>query len=179
MTYTIPKTWAAGAILTASEMNTYVRDNTLALVDANPLIIPSARVYNDANISIPHNVATALTFNSERWDTDTIHSTTTNTGRLTCQTVGLYFISGHVQFPAGSNVASIQIRLNGTTYIARNNDPQTSSSAREFSVSTCYSLAAGNYVELLAYQNSGGALNVLYAGNYSPEFGMTYLGKVA
>ena len=33
MTYTIPKTWAAGAILTASEMNTYVRDNTLYLKD--------------------------------------------------------------------------------------------------------------------------------------------------
>lgn len=142
-------------------------------------IIPACRVYNNAAISIPNNTVTALTFNSERWDTDDFHSTVTNTSRLTVPVAGLYYIHGHIQIAAGANVASVQIRLNGATYITRHSDPQSSTAAREMSVSTCYSLAASDYVELVVFQNSGGALNVNAVGNHSPEFGMTYLGKVS
>jgi hypothetical protein len=42
-----------------------------------------------------------------------------------------------------------------------------------------YSLSVSDYLEAVVYQNSGGALNVNSAGNYSPEFGMTYLGKAS
>ena len=53
-----------------------------------------ARVYNDANISIPDNTETAVTFNTEEWDTDTIHDPSTNPERLTAKTAGKYL--GHV-----------------------------------------------------------------------------------
>ena len=43
-------------------------------------------------------------------------------------------------------------------------------------VTTIYQLTAGDYVEVRAYQNSGGALNVNSTANYSPEFWMVRLG---
>jgi hypothetical protein len=151
-------------------------DTDLALL-LNP---PTCRAYNDAAISIPNNIVTAVTFNSERWDTDAIHSTDTNTSRLTCKTAGLYQISGHIQFASNSTgIRSILIRLNGTTYIASQAGHQSSAAVAEFSVNTCYNLDVDDYVELVVYHNRGSALNVNSVANYTPEFGMTFLGKVA
>lgn len=142
-------------------------------------IIPSCRVYNNANISVPNATNTALTYNSEWWDTDSIHSTTTNTGRLTCVTAGIYHIYGHVVWGANSTgERKIDIRVNGTTWIASVR-LTAGGSNNWMSIDTEYSLAATNYVELIAYQTSGAALIIARAANYSPEFGMTYLGKAA
>ena len=43
---------------------------------------------------------------------------------------------------------------------------------------TLYELAVNDYVELVVYQSSGGALNVVSSGNHSPEFMMVYQGRV-
>ena len=177
MAWTPPKTFVALEVLTASELNTYVRDNALFL--STP---PSARVYNDADIGISHNTLTALTFNSERWDTDEIHSTVSNTGRLTCKTAGLHGIYGHIRFaPNVSGSRIISIRLNGTDVIAHQRVSAIPASGDETSISiyTEYVLAVNDYVELLVFHNSGTTLSVTYTAKYSPEFGMTYLGKVS
>src|SRR5512139_267514 len=77
------------------------------------------RVYNNAAINIANDTVTALTFNSERFDTNGIHSTALNTGRLTCQTAGTYVITAHAAFAANAtNRRQITIRLNGATIIA-------------------------------------------------------------
>ena len=49
-----------------------------------------ARVYNTGNLTITNATETALTYNSEHFDTDTIHDTGSNTSRLTCKTAGKY-----------------------------------------------------------------------------------------
>ena len=51
-----------------------------------------ARVHNSANISVSDSTWTSMTFDSERYDTDSIHSTASNTSRLTCVTAGKYLI---------------------------------------------------------------------------------------
>ena len=187
MAWSTPKTWAVGDILTASDMNTYVRDNTNFLNTP-----PSCRAYNNADISIATSASTVLTFNSERWDNDTIHSTVTNTGRLTCRTAGLYHIHGNIAWQSSTDsVASstdsetelraMNIRLDGTTTIAAISQPPVVSGTLEtrMSINTIYSLAVDNYLELLVTQNSGAALNIVYNTQFSPEFGMTYLGKAS
>ncbi|KKK93004.1 hypothetical protein LCGC14_2697240 [marine sediment metagenome] len=141
-----------------------------------------ARVYNSANISIPNSTVIALTFDSERYDTDTIHDPATNPSRLTCKTAGKYIISGCIAFAANNNgsLRQISIRVNGTTTLATQrlisatNDVGTIEWMQE--VSTIYELAIDEYVELTAYQDSTVALNVLAAGNYSPEFMMSRIG---
>jgi hypothetical protein len=155
-------------------------DGAVTAAKLATFITPSARVYNNTAIPIPHNTTTELPFNSKRWDNNSIHSTTTNNRRLTCRTAGLYSINGHVQFASnatGSRVASIL--LNGTHVIANMRVPAVSDGATVLTVSTVWSLAVGNYVELRVYQTSGGNLDVLVTASYSPEFGMTYLGKVS
>ena len=130
-----------------------------------------ARVYNSANISIPHNTNTILTFDSERWDTDTIHDTTTNTSRLTCKTAGKYIISAGVEFSADTaQQRQVKILLNGTTVIAYHSNDTSNVPTPRFAISTPYNLAVNDYVEVQVYQNSGSALNVVAASAYSPEF---------
>lgn len=135
--------------------------------------MPSCRVYNNANISINDATLTALTFNTERFDNDTMHSTSSNTGRITFTTAGRYYVAACVQFAvnATGNVRRVAIRLNGATIIAdKTVTPVGGSNATIVPISTSYDFAAADYVEVLVYQDSGGALNVEAAGNISPEF---------
>jgi hypothetical protein len=132
-----------------------------------------ARVYNDANISINNDTTTTLTYNSERFDDDTIHSTASNTGRLTCVHAGTYLITANVCFAANATgCRMVLFLLNGATEIARHRVSAASAGATVLSLTTTYKLAATDYVQCRGYQNSGGALNVEYQANYSPTFGM-------
>lgn len=135
-----------------------------------------ARVYNNANITISTASDTALTFNSERYDADTIHDTGSNTSRLTCKTAGKYIIVGHVEFASNATGArQVFIRLNGTTDIGRQAYLSPGSATR-FCITTIYDLALNDYIELVVWQNSGGNLDVVAAGNRSPEFSMQRIG---
>lgn len=140
-----------------------------------------ARVYNDANVSVANaGAGTALTFNTERWDTGNFHSTSSNTSRLTAPTAGLYSIGGCVRFAASSaGTRAVALRLNGSTVIDDVFIDVDSAIAHTIKVGTEYQLAAGDYVELVAFQDSGGALNVLAAANFSPEFWIHRIGSQA
>jgi len=91
---------------------------------------------------------------------------------------GLYEIVGHVRFDVNAtNQRTISIRLNGSTMIAQQSANALAGGLNAaLTVVTQYELAANDYVELLAYQNSGGNLNVTVLGNQSPEFMMTRIG---
>ena len=161
-------------------IKTYADTITATVFASYPEVVPSARVYNDADIAVANNSNVTLTFNKERWDTDTIHDTSTNTGRLTCKTAGIYHIYASVAFASNATgYRYINIRLNGSTMIATLGHTEVAASNENMSISTEYSLAVNDYVELLVYQNSGGALNVIATPNSSPEFGMTFQGKAS
>jgi hypothetical protein len=134
-----------------------------------------ARVYNSTSISITGSVLTTLPFDSERYDTDGIHSTASNTSRLTCKTAGKYLIAGGIQYAANATgVRYLVIHLNGTTDLASFTDDAIIGAGvnQNMAISTIYDLAVNDYVELQVYQNSGDALNINASGNKSPEFMM-------
>ena len=138
-----------------------------------------ARVYNSANLSIPNTTWTDFTFDTERYDTDTIHSTGTNTGQLTCKTAGKYLIIGQVQWDINA-VGSrfVGIFLNNTTYLDIV-ETETNTIATRYTsqnISTIYQLAVNEYVTFRGNQNSGGALNANYTAQISPEFMMHRIG---
>lgn len=178
MAWTTPTTRSTGDLVTAAIWNTDMVDNLIHLHDG----LPGCRANNSANISIADSTVTVLTFDSERYDTDNIHSTTTNTGRLTCQTAGKYAIFGNVEWGSGSvGYRALGIRLNGTTYVGANRyTPDGSGGTTPFrhshGVSVIYNLAVGDYLELIVYQTQGSSINVNASGNYSPEFGMQKAG---
>lgn len=115
----------------------------------------------------------ALTFDSERVDVGAMHDTSTNTGRITVPTGGggFYAIGGQIEFASNATGRrGIQIRLNGTTVIARQEEANLGANDHPLTIATVYQLAAGDYLELMGYQNSGGNLNMQATSAYSPEF---------
>lgn len=137
-----------------------------------------AHVYNNAAISIPASTWTDLTFNSERYDTDSIHDTAVNSQRLTCKTAGIYIIMGAVTISANSvGTRTAAIHRNGTTYIAVDTRQNLGGGdAVQVVVSVIASLSVGDYVTLRIYQNSAGALNVNFSSEYTPEFSIQRIG---
>ncbi len=138
---------------------------------------PCARVYHSAAQSIADSTWVALAFNSERFDNDAIHDTVTNNSRLTCKTAGKYQISGAIQFDSnGTGNRGIKIRLDGSTDIALHQQGNTGADYDALAISTLYELAVNEYVELMVLQKSGGNLDVVAGGGFSPEFMMVKVG---
>lgn len=121
---------------------------------------PACRVYNDTIQSIPNNALTVLSFNGELYDNDTMHDNATNNSRITIKTAGKYRLSAIVEFASNATgIRQILLRVNGTIYIgAVTTDAFTTT--QQMNVHADYQLAVGDYVEVIVYQNSGGALNV-------------------
>jgi hypothetical protein len=151
----------------------------LAASSANFRQFPQARVYNNAALTITTGTTTALTFNSERWDLGTTteqHSTSANTGRLTCQVPGLYAVTLLVNWASnatGARYAWITYNTGGATFagnIGTDSRPPVNGDETRMIVTTEYRLAVGDYVECGVYQTSGGNLNVQSGASYSPEF---------
>lgn len=144
-------------------------------IDAFATMI-GARAYHSADQSISNNTSTVLALNSERYDTSAIHDTSTNNSRLTVTSAagaGKYRITGQVAYDTNSTgERQTIIRLNGSTVIADDTRMAVTGDFTICIVSTTYSLAVNDYVELIAFQLSGGSLNVKSAAQYSPEFSL-------
>jgi len=145
-------------------------------------IVPSCRAYNDAAIDPAVGSWVTVTLNSERWDTNAMHSTVTNTGRLTIPTNGyaIYAMDGGVQFDTsgiGGNTHyfGIRVLLGGATVLRQHGPAEYTMNTHDMglAISTQYSLVATNYVELQIFTSVD--INILCAGNFSPEFGATWL----
>lgn len=137
---------------------------------------PTCRVFNSADISIPDNTFTALTFNSERFDNDTMHSTSTNTGRITFNTAGVYVVSFTGLFQNANDYDEVfaNIRLNGGSSIVTStasNDTDTTSNPR-LNATTIYKFAVNDYIEACVFQNNAANVsrNLSFENDDSPHF---------
>lgn len=132
-----------------------------------PVPFKGALVSNSTTQSIPNNTNTVLTWDTEVYDTDGFHSTSSNTSRLTIpagvtrvrltsMTVfdvnatgfrqAVFLKNGSPAFPGRGGTSSPGITGSGVYVLM---------------VSPILEVTAGDYLEVRAYQNSGGALNVL------------------
>lgn len=173
--WTPPTTLSLGTLITPDIWNVDLVENLKYLKD-NAGSFKGARVYHNANQSINNNTWTALAMNSERFDTDVIHDNATNNSRLTCKTATKYLIGAHIEF--ASNVVGqrqLALWLNGATFIGVVTLDNAGTDSTRLTIASVYDLAVNDYVECRANQVSGGALNVIAAGNYTPEFWMVAL----
>lgn len=137
--------------------------------------IPACRVTHSVSQSIPSGTGTALAFDSERYDDPErpMHDVSTNNSRITIAVPGVYAVLGNVRWAAGgSSARECWLWVNGTTAIDL--DSTTGSTEVTNKVAAHYRLAVGDYIELVAYQTTGGNLNVTKAAMYSPEFSATW-----
>lgn len=132
--------------------------------------LDNARVYNSALQTIPNNVNTAVTFDTERRDTNNLHSTSSNTDRITFAVAGNYSFTCHVGWvAAATGFRHVLLELNGTTVFAVCGISADAVNTQQMSCPGTYLVAANDYVRCLVAQTSGGNLNIGATGNYSPE----------
>jgi hypothetical protein len=126
--------------------------------------------------NISNNTATALTFDTETYDTDGYHSTSSNTSRITIPAgKGGYFqVGGHFEMNANtSGFRILSIYKNGSVYKTVLTTP---SGLEPSMMITCpILLAAGDYVELFYTQTSGSTQAIYINGGYG-AFYANYLG---
>jgi len=116
-----------------------------------------AKVRMSSDQSIPDSTWTTLNWDSEDWDTDTIHDNSTNNERLTCQTAGKYIVVFRGRLD-GSSDMNIQIDLNGTLEDIQHQ--RESSGWPGEGMTTLLDLSVSDYITVKVRQTSGGALNL-------------------
>lgn len=140
-------------------------------------LVPACRVTHSVAQSIAHNTVTALVFDTERFDTDTIHDPAVNNSRLTCKTAGKYLVYGNVGYAANATgERQLRISLNGVTLHGGAQLTPVSGNNTSVVVLAIVELAVNDYVQLEAYHTAGVALNVIQNTASTPEFGMTRIG---
>lgn len=123
--------------------------------------------------SIATSSDTALTFNTELHDIGAMHDAV-NPTRVTIPSGqdGIYLISGNATFAVNATgIRRLQFIFNGvTTRSAQQVVPPASANGATVSTSMVSLLAAGDYVEVMAFQSSGVSLDVGSAlGNFQTQ----------
>ncbi len=169
MPFTTPATSTALTVLTAAFLNTYVRDNISWMATDSP----ACRAFKSSSFS--HTTSSnwmAVTLDSERYDNATVHSTSSNTERFTIPSGGggKYLMGGGLAWD--TNVTGVRLAamgINGLVTFAAEQVSVSGVTATNMGITTAYSLIAGDFVELGAWQNSGGTVSISLQANYSPE----------
>lgn len=159
MPFTTPTTRSTGDLITAAQWNTDLVENIKIL--GNP---PRARAVHSTTQSLTSGSWTAISLDTENWDTDGMHSTVTNPARFTAATAGKYQVCGSIRFATnGTGLRAIGVRVNGTGAGAPTVTgvvvAPLSSDVTVLNMTTEVQLAVGDWVELCGLQTSGGALN--------------------
>jgi hypothetical protein len=123
---------------------------------------PFCHVTKSATQSINHNSWTALAFPDEFVDARAMHDPTTNNSRVVAVEAGFYIISALATFAVNdTSVRGLRFRLNGSTIIgqADYNNLGTASDVG-MNITAFRNMSLNDYVEVQAFQYSGGALNI-------------------
>lgn len=145
---------------------------------------PAVMATSVLDTSLTTSTWTNMLFASEEYDTGAMHSTVTNTGRLTVVDGGLYQVTASVFLNYHANVhpCGLMLRKNAagsdtggtlitqTTTILSNNSFFITGAE----LNTHVRLSAADYLELFVQQDSGGAL-VLKGSVNTHRFGALWL----
>lgn len=113
--------------------------------------------------TISNNTETAITFDQEIADTNTMHDNSTNNSRITIKQAGRYNIIGSIRWESvssGGYNRHITISKNGTGIFTQTMEPFSAISTPSQIVSGILNLSANDYIELKVYQDSGGNLDI-------------------
>ena len=163
----VPFTWVAGSAPSAATLNGSTGPKGGLDFLLSP---PRAFAYQSTGVSVASGTSTEIlmTFDAEQWDTDTtaMHSTASSTSRVIAITPGLYSVNYQVCFPANATgVRYTVLRKNaggasggGTALNFARQQAASATGASYVGNTIDVSLAANDYLELFALQNSGGSL---------------------
>lgn len=134
---------------------------------------PIVRLVQTVAQSIPDNTITAITFTTEDIDTHGIHDTGSNTARITPNVAGYYEFRGtyFTGIPTTLVAIDCSIRKNGTTSFAPGERGNAGGIAQSQSTKAIVSMnGTTDYCELMALQDSSGAVNTNVSSRFSSVF---------
>jgi hypothetical protein len=123
---------------------------------------PATSVLRTTAQSIANISTTAVSFDSEIFDEGNQWLSAAPT-RLTCGKAGTYVITGSASFAgsAAGGYRELGLRINGAVGLEMSDGMKVdSSNGTSLTVASIRKLARDDYVELTAWQSSGGALNI-------------------
>ncbi len=143
---------------------THTTRDFIVLKSNNPC--HGSRAYRTANQSIPNNSETIIQYDAVDYDHNSEMDIVTNKGRFTPTQAGVYFVSAVVHFASSSDMQRYcNINKNGSKEWqgAREESPDDPDAG--LGICTVTGLVEMNgttdYIEIVAYQQSGGSLNAL------------------
>ena len=160
-----PRTWTAKDHVLAPELRTDVSD--VVGFHTNRATFAATQSVG-LNQSIANTTWTGVTLDSALYDNTGGHSTTTNPSRYVCQVSGWYLAIGNVAWSSSATGSQNEyvagVRVNGSNSSANlfegAKHPGANSSLINPGVFELVQLSAGDYVELGAWQSSGGAVTI-------------------
>ena len=169
------RTWVAGEIVTAAYLNSNVRDAGNFF-----LSWPVCETRQTLAQSLTNSTATTILYDTNDIDTDSGHSTSTNTSRYTGKTAGRFQISGGIGYASNATGQRwVEWQKNGTSIngggvlAAPVNGQITRLPARTMTV---FLNGSTDYVELMGLQTSGGALNTAVSAADQPTLSVRMVG---
>lgn len=138
------------------------------------------KAYLTANVAMPSGTWVPLAFTGETFD-DGLHSTTLNASRFTAPSGlgGKYLVTAHAVFTAagagGDTTRLVRLRKNGTLIEAEGRLLENGAGTT-VSLTTVAKLNAGDYLEMLVYQDSGALLYACGSSVQYTTFTMVRLG---
>ena len=137
--------------------------------------LPGCNAYNSTNPTITNGAWNTLAFDSELYDTDTMHDLVTNNSRITCKTAGKYLIAAQIVYDANTTgMREIRLLRNAAKVIGEIDVPAASVYGTGIQAVAIYALAVTDYVEAQTFQNitGGGTLSTAV----SPTFAASWIG---
>jgi hypothetical protein len=145
------------------DLTNTANNNRLNVLEGTPKV---CRVSRAAAQSLANNTISAIIFDTEVEDTDTMFSASSSD--VVIKTAGLYLISGSAGLNAGTSSRRMsQLAVNGAGIIQNEGAP--SAAAVRLPLTTVARLAINDVITFLLYQNSGVALNTLTAAAGSAD----------
>jgi hypothetical protein len=161
-----------GQVLTAD--STAATGLAWTTVSSSPTFV-GTHLTKSVDQSINSNSLTQITWDTETFDTDSFHSTSTNTSRITIPSgkAGYYRLTTRITFAGVTTFKSRQVRLykNGSGFELFNQVSSGTASDGDdnsYELNTIVNLAVADYLEIYVYHLNSGSLAV--RGN--AQFGM-------
>lgn len=162
MAYAAPTDWALHDLPTHTEFNQDLIASPLAL---RSLFDTSVRVHRTANQSLANDARTAISWQASIWNVGTMWVLATNPSRITVPTTGVYLLTAKAPWTANNaGRRGIGYRISGGVAEYDMQFQTAQNGASRENGADLLSLVAGDYVEVYAYQSSGGSLNLLGTG---------------
>jgi hypothetical protein len=171
MSVPVEMTAVAGAILTAVQWNSNVRDGINYIITPPLVIVRQNSAQTIANITW-----TAITWNTEIVNRDGMHSTSVNPTRFTINTPGFYHCKSILAWTqSSSNVRASKYATNGST----ESRGASSQAAGNLTVgqmldATIY-YNTGDYAEVYGYHSSGGSTTTATLSDFDSMMSLQWI----